>query len=429
MRSPWRGLAARMHELVAAYARLGRFSGVVLVAQGDRVLFHRGYESASVEHGVPNTTRTRFAIGSQTKALTAAAILLLADDGAVHVHDTLAAHLPGYPEGEHITLHHLLTNTSGIPDYITTPWFARVAGSAPADGEPIARFRDLPLESAPGERMRYSNSGWLLLGEVIEKVSGLSYGEFLRRRVLAPLGMTGALLPGPDQVVRDAAAGYLREDGRVVRAPHVDVRWLGAAGGVYATAADLHRWACGLHAGRLLSAGALEAMLTPYARFEMGGYGYGCVIGEDRVEMSGGLFGFVGRTVRHADGLIVVVLSNHENAPYGEIGDGLAAVARGEPCAPPGERAYVPIDHAHVEPWLGRYRLTFAGRTSELVLSRQGDRLYAEVQGLKKAEMRALSRTRLLTRMKGEVEMELDPAAPGELSIVWAGHPVTARRA
>ncbi len=428
MHRPWRGTAARMHELMSAYARLGRFSGTVLVARDDQVLFRKGYELASVECGAPNTTRTLFAIGSQTKALTAMAILLLEDDGALRVDDPLSAHLSDHPEGGRITLHHLLTNTSGIPDYISTPWFARLAGSAAAEDEVIARFRDLPLEASPGERMIYSNSGWILLGRVIEKVSGLSCRDFLDRRVFAPLGMTSSLLPGRDQVVRGIATGYLRADGRVSRAPYVDVSWLGAAGGVYSTVEDMHRWAWGTHSGRLLPRGALERMLTPHVRFELGGYGYGCVLGEDRMEVSGGMFGFVGQTTRYTDGLIVVVLSNYENAPHGEIGDALAAVARGEPCALPQERAFVPIDHARVEPWLGRYRLTFAGRTSVLVLTRQDGRLYAEVQGLKKAEVRALSDTRLLTRMKGEVELTLDPAMPGELSITWAGHALTARR-
>src|SRR5687767_2002947 len=118
-----------MDALVSAYTQLGRFSGAVLVARGDRRLFAKGYGDADHEHRVPNTPTTAFRIGSQTKTFTAIAILQLQEQGRLRVTDPIAHHLPGYPHGAQITLHHLLTNTSGIPDYVTTDGFTGVMGT------------------------------------------------------------------------------------------------------------------------------------------------------------------------------------------------------------------------------------------------------------------------------------------------------------
>src|SRR5688572_4537935 len=142
----------RMDALVGAYAELGRFSGAVLVARGDRRLFAKGYGHADHEHGVRNTPATVFRIGSQTKTFTAIAILQLQEAGRLRVGDPLARHLPGYPRGERITLHHLLTNTSGIPDYVTTEDFTRVMGTRRTRRQLIDDFKDRPLSFEPGAR-------------------------------------------------------------------------------------------------------------------------------------------------------------------------------------------------------------------------------------------------------------------------------------
>ncbi|NRQ37422.1 beta-lactamase family protein [Nonomuraea sp. NN258] len=164
-------LARRMDALVRAYAQLGRFSGAVLVARGGRRLFAKGYGHADHERTVPNTTRTTFRIGSQTKTFTAIAILVLQEQGRLRITDPIGRHLPGYPHGDAIALHHLLTNTSGIPDYVTTEGFTRIMGTPRTRAALIAGFKDRPLLFEPGSQMSYSNSGWVLLGEVIERSS------------------------------------------------------------------------------------------------------------------------------------------------------------------------------------------------------------------------------------------------------------------
>src|SRR5262245_58847839 len=194
--------AAEFDTLVKAYADLGRFSGAVLVARDGRVLFKKGYGMASYEHAAPNTPQTPFRIGSQTKTFTAIAILQLQEQGKLSVHDPLAAYLSGYPHGEMITIHQLLTNTSGIPDYITAEGFSHTMGRPHTIDELIGSFKDRPLLFSPGERFGYSNSGWVLLGALIERLAWMPYGDYVREHILAPAGMERSGLEQPGQVLK-----------------------------------------------------------------------------------------------------------------------------------------------------------------------------------------------------------------------------------
>jgi CubicO group peptidase (beta-lactamase class C family) len=411
----------RMDALVGAYAELGRFSGAVLVSRGSRQLFKKGYGHADHEHGVANTPATVFRIGSQTKTFTAIAILRLQEEGRLGVGDPIDRHLPGYPGGERITLHHLLTNTSGIPDHVTTEDFTRIMGTPRTRRQIIDDFKDRPLLFEPGTRMAYSNSGWILLGEVIERLSGLTYGEFLRRQVLAPLAMESSGLD-----VKEHAVGYMAVDGHLTRTPYLDNSHQDAAGGLHSTVEDLHRWNRGLP--RLLRPESLAELVSSHVEADGDAYGYGCLVGPDRVESSGGTIGFVSVSAHHPrDDLFVTVLANVENAAYAEIERALVAIARGEPYELPSRRVFVTADPAVLDRYAGRYTMRFMGRTSTMDVTRDGDRLMVEVHGLARTELRPMSETRFFARMKGEVELEFLP--DGEVALNWSGRDVTARPA
>ncbi|MFI6390872.1 serine hydrolase [Nonomuraea sp. NPDC050540] len=413
-------LSRRMDALVRAYTRLGRFSGAVLVARGGRRLFARGYGHADHEHAVPNTPRTAFRIGSQTKTFTAIAILRLREKGRLRLTDPIGHHLPGYPHGDAITLHHLLTNTSGIPDYVTTDGFTRAMGTPRTRAALIAGFKDRPLLFEPGARMSYSNSGWVLLGEVIERSSGLTYGAYLRRQVFEPLAMERSGLTGDPAAGH--ALGYMASDGRLTRTPRVHSSSQDAAGALHSTAKDLLRWNRGLP--RLLRPESLAELVKPHTAAD--GTGYGCAVRGDRVESAGGAIGFVSVSAHYRrDDLFVTVLSNIENAAFAEIEAGLAAVARGEPYELPGRRVFVTVDPVVLDRYTGRYTMRYMGRTSTMDVTRDGDQLMVEVQGLVRTELRPMSETRFYARMKGEVE--LDFLATGEVALNWAGQDVTAR--
>ncbi|MFI7132623.1 serine hydrolase [Nonomuraea sp. NPDC050153] len=415
-------LSRRMDALVSAYAQLGRFSGAVLVARGDRRLFAKGYGHADHEHGVANTPATVFRIGSQTKTFTAIAILRLREQGTLRVTDPIARHLPGYPHGAQITLHHLLTNTSGIPDYVTAGDFTRVMGTPRTRRQLIDGFKDRPLLFEPGARMSYSNSGWILLGEVIERLSGLTYGEYLRRNVFVPLTMERSGLAGG----AGTAVGYMSVDGRLARTPYLDNSNQDAAGALHSTVEDLHRWDRGLP--RLLRRESLTELFRPHVEADGTGYGYGCAVSADRVESAGGTIGFVSVSARYGDDdLFVTVLSNIENAASSEIESALAAIARGEPYELPSRRVFVTLAPDLLDRYTGRYTMRYMGRTSTMDVTREGEQLMVEVQGLVRTELRPMSETRFFARMKGEVE--LDFLANGEVALNWAGREVTARSA
>jgi len=428
--------AAKMHRLVHAYAELGRFSGTVLVAQGDRVLFKRGYGMASYEHNVPNTLATSFRIGSQTKAFTAIAILQLQERGALNVHEPIATYLPGYPRGERISIQHLLTNMSGIPDYVTTETFSREMALAHSPDELIARFKDRPLLFEPGARFAYSNSGWVLLGAIIERLSGKSYADYLEHHICAPAGMTRSGVERPGQVLGNHAGGYQSLDKQVVRAAPIDNSTQFAAGDMHATAEDLYRWDRALHSDRLLGRASHELILAPYVETDLGMYGYGCGLfdrfGQRCFESSGGTIGFVSTTTRYLDDdSVIVVLSNFENGAFGEIERGLAAILFDQPYELPSARRFVSVDPAVFAAYIGRYQFSFIGRAHIMEVSSARDRLLVEVQGLPKTELRPMSATSYFTQMKGEVELTFLPTGGGkaqEIAVNWVGKSMTARR-
>ncbi|SEG15540.1 CubicO group peptidase, beta-lactamase class C family [Nonomuraea solani] len=418
-------LRRRMHALVGAYTRLGRFSGAVLVARGDRVLFTKGYGLASHEHDVPNTPATAFRIGSQTKLFTAIAILQLQERGGLGVHDPIGRHLPGFPRGDRVTLHHLLTNTSGIPDYVTTEGFTRVMGAPRTRRQLIDDFKHLTPLFEPGERMSYSNSGWVLLGEVIERVSGLTYDQYLHRHLFAPLAMHHTGLDDGRELVKGRASGYMSADGQVTPTPHLDNSNQDAAGALHSTVEDLYRCDRGRH--RLLRSGSLAELVRPHVESDGTAYGYGCAVSPGRVESSGGTIGFVSISAGYeSDDLFVTVLANVENAAFSDIERGLTAIARGEPYELPGGRVFVTVDPAVFDRHTGRYTMRYAGRTSIMDVTRDGDRLMVEVHGLARTELRPMSETRYFARMKGEVELDFRP--DGKVTLNWAGRDVVASR-
>jgi CubicO group peptidase (beta-lactamase class C family) len=428
--------AAKFAEFVNAYAKLGRFSGAALVARGDQLLFERAYGMANHDHHVPNTPQTSFRLGSLTKSFTALAVMQLQEQGNLKVSDTVAAYLPGYPQGEQITLHHLLTNTSGILDYVATPDFARQMRLPMMVEELIALFKDYPLSRAPGASFSYSNSNWVLLGAIIERVSGLAYGDYLHRHIFDPAGMTRSGYEQAEQVLPGRAEGYVQTTGKIVRAAFVDPSTMYAAGGLYSTVGDLYRWQQALVSNTLVSRAGYAQLVAPHVPAEQGAYGYGwfsdtafdrCRQGHD-----GGTPGFLSIAVRYPEAdLSVIVLANSEESAIHEIERGLAAIALGQPYELPGGRNFVQVDPALFAAYTGHYETRFMGRRHVLLITQEADRLIVEAQGLPKTELLPLSPTRYFARLKGEVELDFLVNGDGrahEIALKWTGYRLSAQR-
>jgi CubicO group peptidase (beta-lactamase class C family) len=298
-------LGALLDRNVGRLAAMGAFSGTVLVARGERVVYARGFGLAERDHGVPNGVDTRYTTASMGKMFTAVAIAQLVEAGRLRLDDTLARVLPDYPNAERagrVTIRQLLAHTAGLGDIWSHPAFVR--GRAYASNRELAwAIADAPLQFAPGTRWSYSNEGYVVLGAVVERLAGTSFEAYLRRHVWGPAGMAATANAGADAVVPHRAVGYTAGDDDPLRVELPRPNWplVGAtsaasgAGGAYATAGDYFRFARALRRGALVRPAmrdTLWAARNPLPWDGTTAYGYGfmraAVAGRAVVGHSGG---------------------------------------------------------------------------------------------------------------------------------------------
>ena len=350
---------AEFHDVMNRFVRADGPGAAVAIRQGGEVVHSAGYGLANVEWGVPVDTETVFRIGSITKQFTAAAILELAADGKLAIDDPLERHLPDYPlNGRRITIRHLLNHTSGIKSVTAMPVFAEVMRRDLSLAENIALFRDAPPDFAPGERFLYNNSGYLLLGAIIEAASGMSYEAFLGETFFAPLGLTRTSYLHNDPIVTKRASGYSLAPTLRNAAP-LSMTLPHAAGSLGSTAEDLVAWELALRSGRAVGAANYEAMTTP-GRLSDGApiaYGFGLLNqsyrGHRLVGHGGGINGFLSNLAHWPEhDLTIAILSNCDGFPVQQVAFALARRVLGEPDL---AREAIPLDAAALERCAGRY--------------------------------------------------------------------------
>jgi CubicO group peptidase (beta-lactamase class C family) len=329
-------LAPALAKHMASAAEKDNFSGSIVVTKNGQALLCEGYGFANREHEIRNTPQTKFRIGSVTKQFTAMAVMILQERGKLKVDDPVSKYLDDAPKAwDGITIHHLLSHTSGIPSYTGFPqMMSRTVRLQATVDEVIATFQDKPLEFSPGERFAYSNSGYHLLGKIIEKASGQDYETFLREAILQPLELKDTGYDQAATILPGRAAGYARTPKGLANAQYIDMSWPYAAGAIYSTVEDLARWDQALSAGKLVGPGSYQAMYTPVKQ----NYGYGWMIrdrsGRKEISHNGGIHGFSSSLVRYPDDkLCIVVLSNIIPAPTDRIAHELAAIVLGESAA------------------------------------------------------------------------------------------------
>jgi CubicO group peptidase (beta-lactamase class C family) len=365
---------AEMEAYLNAYAQTGKFSGSVTITQGLIGGMTHGYDLANREHQVANTGDTKFRIGSVTKQFTAVAILQLQEKGLLDVQAPVSTYLSDYPNGDLITIHHLLTHTAGIPEYLdpeTFPDLAEWMRQSSSLAQLVDRFKDLPLEFEPGEKFKYSNSGYVLLTQIIETVAEQPYAEYLQANVFAPLGMKDTGYEVPQTVISNLAQGYLFIGKETyLQASPLDMSIPQGAGGLYSTAEDLSNWNRWLYVDEgsaVLSRTARAMMMRPIVQMEPEEnpdtfYGYGLVIdnhlGRQRVHHNGGISGFASSLAYYPDeALSIVALSNFETALPSRIAEDLAAIAFNEPYEIPTQPEAITLDPAIYEKYTGTYQL------------------------------------------------------------------------
>lgn len=302
------------------------------VAKDDSIICVREFGLANVEHDIAAKGETVFRIGSITKEFTATAILLLVEEGKVELEDPLSKFLPEYPlPAANVTIRQLLQHTSGIKDFTRLPTYRRDRQVDAAVEEVLGRFKELPLEFEPGEKHRYCNSGYFLLGLVVEKASGESYREFVEKRLFKVAGLKHTYCDDLAGIIPNRAAGYSRWDGKLRNATHVSLKQSVGAGNMASTARDLLAWQQALIGHRLLSKESL-ALMTTKGKLTSGksfGYGMGVFIRRmgthEVVRHGGGISGFRSDLAWYPDsGYIIAVLANSDNAKAPQISDRIA---------------------------------------------------------------------------------------------------------
>ncbi|MFZ1730264.1 MAG: serine hydrolase [Bacteroidota bacterium] len=290
----------KIDETLKALHKAHVFNGAVLVAKGDILSFEQGYGNAVLEWDIPVTGDTRFRIGSVTKQFTAAIILMLMEQGKIDLQQKLRTYIPEYPsaQADKVTIHQLLNHTSGVPSYTSIPGFMQRNTRNPYPPDSMfAVIANIPLNFEPGSKWQYSNSGYFILGSVIEHVTGKPYDEVLRDMLLQPLGLMQSGYEHNEDVIPHFASGYVRVPGGFQRAAWLDASVPYAAGMMYSTVEDLYRWTRKLHRGEVFHDGeTFDMMTTPYKE----NYGYGLVMRTQKagekdvriVEHGGGIFGF-----------------------------------------------------------------------------------------------------------------------------------------
>jgi CubicO group peptidase (beta-lactamase class C family) len=425
----------KMEEFLQAHLATGKFMGAVLVARGDEVLHRGGYGMANLELDVPNSPETVFRLGSLTKQFTAAAILQLQDQRRLNVNDTLDKYLPDAPHASEVTLSQLLSHSSGIPD---PPELAE--GSSGSDlrqahtaDEMISQVVGQPLEFTPGSQYKYCNVCYMILGRVIEDVSGQSYADYLAQHIFQPAGMIATGIDEAGPIVPHRASGYTWNGDTYSNSEFVDLSNVGAAGVLYSTVGDMHKWDRALYSDKLLSAAAREAFFTPrVGRGDGSSYAYGWAIKETPEHTlavhSGEINGFVTFVIRDpATQLYIIVLSNVEDVVALDVAQGLAAIAYGEPYDMPGQPAAVELDPAVLEKYAGSYQVK-----PDLVVSItvEAGQLFAEVPNQPKFELFPTSETDFYAKI-ADIKLYFEADADGtviELVIHEGGHEIHAAK-
>jgi D-alanyl-D-alanine carboxypeptidase len=393
---PAADLATALEAEVAPVFRGDLPGGAVIVRKGDAVLLRKGYGLADVEHKLPVQPEMVFRLGSITKQFTAAAIMLLVESGKLGLTDDVRKWVPQYPDhGKIITIEHLLTHTSGVPSYTDQPGFGQRAREDLSHEQLLATFKDLPLDFPPGSKWQYSNSGYYLLGLVIEKVSRQRYADFVATRIFKPLGMAQSGYGARDPWA-GAAHGYDRQGAAVRPAEAISMRPPFAAGGLVSTIDDLALWDRAIATGKLLTKAGWTRVFTPMklSNGTSTRYGFGWTLGSYEGHATaahgGGIPGFATTILRlPQDQVLVAILCNSQPpaADLAVLALHLAGIAIGKPIVDP---PVVQVEATTLDRYAGVYVLPDQ-RTAQV--RRQGGALEIEVTKGPRIEAKPLSQT------------------------------------
>jgi D-alanyl-D-alanine carboxypeptidase len=367
---------------IQKYVQENRFSGTVLVARNGKPILREGFGMANRELNVAAKPETIFRLGSITKQFTAASIMQLVEQGKLKVEDPVSKYYTAAPAAwSKITIRHLLNHRSGIPSYTGLPGFMQTMATTDRTPEQIIELtRDMPLEFEPGSKYAYNNTGYVLLGHIIEKVSGEKYADYLDGHIFKPLGMKNSGYDVSTKVLPNRAAGYQVQNGVWTNAAYLSMTLPHAAGSLYSTVDDLLIWDQAFFSDKVVSKASREAMTTDNGNNYGYGLGFGDIGGHKSVAHGGGIHGFATYMAKFpADGVTVIALSNLQSGASSAMANELARLIFGVPAPPPpAPLVAVAVKPEVLDRYVGEYELQPG---FNITVKREGDKLTAQATG------------------------------------------------
>ena len=337
--------AAKIQEILALAHKYQQFNGSALVAENGKIIYKGAYGNANMEWNIPNTPDTKFRLGSITKQFTATVILQLVEQGKIKLDGKLSDYLPEYRKdiGDKVTIHHLLTHTSGIPSYTGQPgFFENVSRNPYKVDDFVKKYASGNLEFEPGSKYSYNNSGYFLLGAIIERVTGKPYERVLKENIFDPAGMKNTGYDHHTTIIPKRAAGYSKTPDGYTNALYLDMSIPYAAGSLYSTVEDLYLWDQALYTDKMLSAQSKALMYKPF----LDNYAYGWVVmnasfkqNDQPVQVirhGGGINGFSTTILRFPKEKNLIVMLDNTGSDYlDRISESIAKILYNQPYEPP----------------------------------------------------------------------------------------------
>lgn len=375
-------LTAEFDKMLSEKFKPGETGCAALVAKNGQIIYQKAFGMANLELNVPMQPDMVFRIGSITKQFTAVAILQLMEQGKLSLQDDITKFIPDYPTQAYtITIEHLLTHTSGIKSYTGIPEIMKNIRMDMKPEELIAQFKNQPMEFAPGTKWNYNNSGFFLLGYIIEKVTGKTYAEYIQENFFTPLGMTSSCYGSDTKIIRNRAYGYQPGDDGVVNSDYCSMTQPYSAGSIMSTVGDLFKWHQAVHSYKLVKKETIDKAFTEYklANGDGTGYGYGWFLshlqGSPTIEHGGGIFGYLTSSIYlPEEDVFVVLFSNNVGKAPELTALKLAAVTIGKPL----KTTEIKLDEATLNQYVGIYT---NDKKREVTITREGTQLSAMLSG------------------------------------------------
>lgn len=396
--------ADKIDQLVSKYQEYGKFNGSVLVSEKGKVIFKKGFGMANMEWDIPNASNTKHRLGSITKQFTGMLLLQLAEAGTLDLQAPISKYLPEYPKatGDKITVHHLLTHTSGIPNYTSFPkFFEDVSRNPYTPDDFVSVFNEKPLDFEPGKQFSYSNSGYFLLGVIVEKLTGNTYEDQLHEKIFTPLNMNATGFDNHEDILKNRATGYEKQGSGYVNSNYLDMSIPYAAGSMYSTAEDLYLWDQALYSNKILSKKYMDLYFKPYiSAWGDNHYAYGWGVGYENLGKSkdsiyviahgGGINGFNTNIARTpSDKSLIVLLNNTGGAPLQNITKAILGIIHGKDYSMPkksvADAFYTVIEAEGIDAGITHYNSIKTDETYNLSESEMNDMGY-KLMGADKVE-------------------------------------------